>query len=75
MECSNMVDCIKDMLLSGHASPAIIQLARLVVAINRGDVPDYVKILANGNPAFFEAVIQTAIDDMKFEEQENGKSD
>ncbi len=51
-----------------------IHIARLMVdAFGREDLPDWVEILANGNPDLIESVCDVALDDIRAEEVERGR--
>jgi uncharacterized protein YjbI with pentapeptide repeats len=60
---------LKARVLNDPKSPEFIEAAKVLIAtIRRADISDWVEILANGNVDMFEAVIETALDDIRAEE-------
>ena len=56
-------------------SPVLIIVARVLMDIKpRSALPDWVEILANGDPDRWQSVIEIALDDIAAEEEPDGSS-
>lgn len=69
-----LIEDLKRRLKNEKPNVAFIHVARLMVdAFGREDLPDFVEILANGNPDLIESVCDVALDDIRAEEVERGR--
>lgn len=69
---SNILAGLKFSLVTDPKDPNLIGLARMVMNLfPRKDLPDWVSILANGNPESLPAVIETALAEIAAEELSN----